>query len=160
VAVERPRLLSGVWTEEPTMKADEISPGNPRPVTVLLISADEKDHLFVRRALGHSNWTLYRCYNLAEAVQWLRNPSISVVITDDRLEGNDWHDVFRLTENLPWMPQVIVTTGKPETELWAEVLNAGAYDVLVKPWDERELFHVVSHAWLAWKRDTDTLQDR
>ena len=43
---------------------------------------------------------------------------------------------------------------------WAEVLNLGAYDVLMKPFDATEVFRVVSLAWLSWKNDRERLVSR
>jgi hypothetical protein len=35
--------------------------------------------------------------------------------------------------------------------LWAEVLNLGGYDLLMKPFEEAEVYRVVGLAWLFWK---------
>jgi hypothetical protein len=41
--------------------------------------------------------------------------------------------------------------------LWAEVLNLGGYDVLLKPFDRAEVVRVAGMAWRCWfgaRRDT------
>jgi DNA-binding response OmpR family regulator len=48
-------------------------------------------------------------------------------------------------------PLLIVTSRSADDALWAEVLNLGGYNVLAKPFDSREVFHVVANAWLHWK---------
>jgi hypothetical protein len=37
--------------------------------------------------------------------------------------------------------------------LWAEVLQLGGYDVLLKPFEEEEVARVALAAWLSWKRE-------
>jgi FixJ family two-component response regulator len=50
-------------------------------------------------------------------------------------------------------PKLIVASSGADSALWAEVINLGGYDVLAKPWSDRELFLAVSQAWLAWKHE-------
>jgi DNA-binding response OmpR family regulator len=52
---------------------------------------------------------------------------------------------------LPDSPVLIVSSRTADERLWAEVLNLGAYDVLVKPFDPTEVSRVVGLAWLNWK---------
>ena len=49
-------------------------------------------------------------------------------------------------------PVGIIGTGTMGTGI-AHVVALGGYDVLAKPWNEREVFHAVSQAWLAWKHE-------
>jgi DNA-binding response OmpR family regulator len=44
-------------------------------------------------------------------------------------------------------PTLIVTSRLADDELWAEVLNLGAYDVLAQPFDPDEVYRVVFLAW-------------
>ena len=39
-----------------------------------------------------------------------------------------------------------------DDHLWAEALNVGAYDVLAKPFDRREVTRTLSSAWLRWQQ--------
>jgi DNA-binding response OmpR family regulator len=52
---------------------------------------------------------------------------------------------------LPEPPFLIVTSRLADERLWAEVLNLGAYDVLAKPFESKEVVRIVSLAWLHWK---------
>jgi DNA-binding response OmpR family regulator len=51
---------------------------------------------------------------------------------------------------LPNPPLLIVTSRLADERLWAEALNLGAYDVLAKPFDKREVIRTVTAAWLHW----------
>lgn len=48
---------------------------------------------------------------------------------------------------LPEPPCFIVTSELADEYLWAEALNLGAYDVLIKPFDPIELIRSLSLAW-------------
>jgi DNA-binding response OmpR family regulator len=66
-------------------------------------------------------------------------------------EGKTWKDLLRAVEALRNPPPLIVTSRLADECLWAEVLNLGGYDLLMKPFDATEVFRVVSLAWLSWK---------
>ena len=47
-------------------------------------------------------------------------------------------------------PPVLIVTSPADEYLWAEALNVGAYDVLVKPFDASEVVRVLDSAWGHW----------
>ena len=47
-------------------------------------------------------------------------------------------------------PLIIVTSRLADERLWAEVLNLGGFDVLSRPYDAREVRHVIAQAWRSW----------
>jgi len=90
-------------------------------------------------------------------------------LTDANLpDGRTWKDVLREIEATPMAigthqgqayrndkeaellcgskPPLIVVDRLADDALWAEVLNLGGYDVLVKPFDEKEVLHVLTMA--------------
>ena len=52
---------------------------------------------------------------------------------------------------MSFSPLLIVTARCADDQLWAEVLNLGGYDVLMKPFERTEVIRVISLAWLNWK---------
>jgi DNA-binding response OmpR family regulator len=70
-----------------------------------------------------------------------------VVITDSVLpRGECWKDVLRSAQARPGGVPVIVSSRLADERLWAEVLNLGGYDLLVKPFVAAEVQNVVSMA--------------
>jgi DNA-binding response OmpR family regulator len=49
-------------------------------------------------------------------------------------------------------PLLVVTSRVADDRLWSEVLNLGGYDVLAKPLNTKEVFHVAGLAWMSWKQ--------
>jgi DNA-binding NtrC family response regulator len=122
---------------------------------VLLISPDSRDHTLIRHVFNRSNWVLHECRTVEEGLRFLAHHPVPVVITEERLGSADWKAILSAVSNSARPPKVIVTSHHAEPSLWAEVINLGGYDVLAKPWNERELFHAISQAWLAWKHEAE-----
>jgi DNA-binding response OmpR family regulator len=67
-----------------------------------------------------------------------------VVICDARLSvGHSWKHLLQETLELEDPPPLIVADRLAEDRLWVEALNLGAYDLLAKPFDAREVWHAV-----------------
>jgi hypothetical protein len=49
---------------------------------------------------------------------------------------------------MPCPPLLVVTSRIADDRLWSEVLNLGGYNVLAKPLNMKEVFHVVGLAWM------------
>lgn len=126
--------------------------------TVLIISRDDEDHTLLRRALPHPNWRILDAYGLAEGVALLLGTPVAVVVSECRLDEGSWRDVLDEISRLPHspLPRLVVASGLADEGLWAEVLNRGGYDLLVKPLREGEVSWVVSCAWLEWRRERDS----
>jgi FixJ family two-component response regulator len=74
-----------------------------------------------------------------------------VVITERDLPPYSWKDLLEQLALMTNPPRLIVASNNADAQLWGEVLNLGAYDVLPKPFQSAELFPSVSSAWRAWK---------
>jgi DNA-binding response OmpR family regulator len=136
----------------PKQPASERNPGDI--VRVLSVSPPD-DRVPLQLIFRHSNWTLYHAESLPTAMQILREHQIGAMLCDRDLQENAWKELLLLTLTLPTPPPVIVTARQADDELWSEALNLGAYDVLAKPFDRRELFRSISLAWLHWRYRKD-----
>ena len=121
------------------------------PVRVLAISHSSRDLRKLREIIGHSNWVLRTTSTYGEAVELLHEDVSPVVITERDLPPYSWKDVLRELASMTNPPRLIVASENADAQLWGEVLNLGAYDVLPKPLASAELFATVSSAWRAWK---------
>lgn len=114
---------------------------------VLLISSDEEDHASVRSILAHSGLTLSFTRSFQEARAILRDGSIGVVISAGRSgDGYGWKDLLRELQDNAAATRLVVADRLADEALWAEVLNFGGYDLLLKPFNSTELFRVVDMA--------------
>ncbi|MGA2723987.1 MAG: response regulator [Bryobacteraceae bacterium] len=128
-------------------------------VTLLSVGLIDEDHASLEGILQCSqcelrptcNWKLNACPNLASALTALRKLRVPVVVCESDLQPGTWKEVLEELNTLPDPPFLIVTSRLADERLWAEALNLGAYDVLAKPFDGREVTRIVSMAWLRWK---------
>lgn len=116
-------------------------------LTALSVSPQKGDHLLLRKIFERSNWELFEADCLASALRILYRHNIDVVLCERDLPLNTWTDMWDDLSAFPNAPALIVTSRFADDRLWAEALNLGAYDVLAKPFDEREVVRVVSSAW-------------
>lgn len=131
-------------------------PPNRQPetaATVLSISPFEADHVFLRNVFAHSNWKIHGVRSRREALAWLRQNSSPVVLCEESLPDCDWKVMLNELTSFQDPPVLVVTSRLADDALWAEVLNLGAYDLLMKPFDLTEVFRVVSLAWRHWNNN-------
>jgi len=126
-------------------------PAPEKTVTVLAVSPYEEDHVLLRHIFSHSNWHILGARSGGEASAILRAAAIPVILCESELPDSTWIEVLRETERLSVPPLLIVTSRVADDHLWAEVINLGGYDVLMKPFDPLEVVRVISLAWLHWR---------
>ena len=156
----------GETRTETVSKPSGIETGTADNVAVLLISPIEDDHAALKRILTRpewsgcagSTWTIYCAVALEPALPVLRYP-VPVVLSEGDLGSGTWKDVLEEISNLSDPPLLIVVSRFADEYLWAEALNLGAYDVLVKPFDSEEVIRVLTLAWLQ-KRDHREVRNR
>ena len=74
------------------------------------------------------------------------------MICDTNLPDGVWRDLLNQISQLVNAPNLIVTSRLADERLWAYVLNAGGYDLLLVPFNADEVVRVTTHAWLDWRQ--------
>ncbi|MBZ5594218.1 MAG: hypothetical protein LAP39_18410 [Acidobacteriia bacterium] len=114
---------------------------------ILAVFPPGEDRTSLNKVLGHSDWQLQFTHALAETQVVLRACPVVVVLTESRLsDGYSWKDILRELQGMPSPPPLIVADRLADETLWAEVLNLGAYDLLTKPFNAREVLHALTTA--------------
>jgi DNA-binding response OmpR family regulator len=72
------------------------------------------------------------------------------------LRPETWTDLLDQINILAKAPSLIVASRLADERLWAEALNLGAWDVLVRPFDPLELIRSVKLAWDHWHNEIQT----
>jgi DNA-binding response OmpR family regulator len=134
------------------MNSEDTQAVAQRAVKVLLISPFDEDHQHLRDILKHSNWQQHGSRTQREAFDFLRENVAPVIICESELPDGNWQDVLSRLALMRCPPLLVVTSRMADDRLWSEVLNLGAYNVLAKPLNMKEVFYVVGLAWMAWKR--------
>jgi DNA-binding NtrC family response regulator len=145
------RMPSSLAQKVATLPEKPADRSPERVVTVLAISPYDQDHAVLRNIFSHSNWCLRSARTWREAQTSLAANPASVVLCEACLSDAEWQDVLAGIESMPGRPLLVVTSSLADDRLWAEVLNLGGYDVLMKPFEQSEVVRVLSLAWLNWR---------
>ena len=126
---------------------------NDDRIAILAVLTDRQD-TDLQRMIAHTRWQLKVVHSVADAVDAISTLPVSVVLCDRELDDGDWLDIVRATDNMNPQPPTIVLSDRQDDRLWAEVLNRGGYDLLMRPLNAREVYSLVPMAWRRWKRGT------
>jgi DNA-binding response OmpR family regulator len=118
-----------------------------RKPSILAVLPATEDRISLKSILRSSDWNVRFARPSRRIRVALDLGTVGVVLTDARLaDGRTWKDVLQEIERTPNPPLLIVTDRLADEALWAEVLNLGGYDVLAKPFDEKEVLHAMTMA--------------
>lgn len=116
--------------------------------TVLLL-VPQCDACLLKQIISSEHYRLIEAQSFYEAVKPILDSNVDVVICDICARGDDrWKHVLHLTQisESANKPKLIVCSSFHSPSLWAEVLNLGGYDLLLKPFDEKEVTKVLEYA--------------
>jgi DNA-binding NtrC family response regulator len=115
--------------------------------TLLAVFPLREDRISLQTILGRPNWEIRFTATFEEARNALRAFPFGAVMSEGCLpDGLGWKDILREIQDVANSLPLIVVDRLADEWLWAEVLNLGGYDVLMKPFDAREVLHVVTMA--------------
>jgi DNA-binding NtrC family response regulator len=119
-------------------------------VHVLTVSPFDSDLVILSNVISHSAWTHRSARGLKEARKMLAAEDVHVVLCEARLPDGDWQGMLDFISGLETPPELIVLSRHADEELWATVLNLGAWDLLVPPFSPKEVYRTVHHAFRHW----------
>jgi DNA-binding response OmpR family regulator len=119
-----------------------------RPTRMLSISPISDDYDVLSGMLEDQSWQLFPATTCQDAIARLGRTRISVILCEHSLPDGTWKDVLDHVSGAGIEAPIIVTSRLADEHLWAEVLNLGGYDVLAKPFSEREVRHAITSALL------------
>ncbi|MCE5311398.1 MAG: hypothetical protein LLG20_27490 [Acidobacteriales bacterium] len=125
-------------------------------IAVLALGQRTQDHIALCGVFSHTNWKLYEADTRRKGLELVRQKGIRVVICETELPDGNWQVVLDELRDLSVHPQLVVSSHRVDPQLWGEVLNLGAYDLLPTPFEPAEVRRVVVQAWLASKNKVQT----
>jgi DNA-binding response OmpR family regulator len=123
---------------------------HPVNIPILLVSPHPADVAALRHILHHSDWEITHVETVNAARKHLSRHAAAVVLCERDLPDGSWSDILSTTSEIEQAPLLLVISRHADDALWAEVLNVGGYDVLLKPFDKAEVARVVGMAWRNW----------
>jgi DNA-binding response OmpR family regulator len=132
-------LLTTTLHKLPTNKLPRVN------FTLLSVSPDDNDRHSLQRILNSDGWTVQGVRSVREATRLLAEQP-NLVLCDRELPDGSWKDIFRIASKLENAPAIVVASRQADERFWAEVLNFGGFDVLLKPFVKGEVARVLSMA--------------
>jgi len=131
----------------------------PGTITVLSLSPVESDHTALEQTFRESSLTLYpNCRlalhpsrTLASALAVLRSKRVPIILCDRDEQPEAWREILQACKGLAAPPCLIVTSRQADDREWAELLHAGAFDLLAKPFEKSNVMRIVQSAWVHWQ---------
>jgi DNA-binding response OmpR family regulator len=115
-------------------------------IEVLIVSPTEEDPEYFRLLFPEPVWRVLSVDSVRDATKLLEARPVGVVLTEHDLKDGPWSDLLDPAASARWSPPVVVVSRHADEALWAQVLNLGGYDVLMKPFDATEVRRVVGMA--------------
>jgi len=138
-------MTSSVDNEDPRFPPMKKLPASQLPaerITLLAIEPNQDDCQSLLAVLA-ADTRIRWASSFREATTLMHQSVPDLVLCDRDLPDGTWKDVFREAEGMRPRPAVVVVSRKPDERLWAEVLNFGAWDMLLKPFDRTEVLRMV-----------------
>ncbi|ODU88184.1 MAG: sigma-54-dependent Fis family transcriptional regulator [Thiobacillus sp. 65-69] len=125
--------------------------------TILITEDDRNMRELMLTVLAESSMTfrIAGAENANEAMAFLENNEVAVVVTDLRMPGADGLDLLKFAKARDPLTQVVLVTGYATVESAVAALKDGAYDYVQKPFDIVKLRCVVEKALGYWLLSTE-----
>ena len=113
--------------------------------TLLVLSPQRRSKL--QRLLNNCGVQTSLASTLDEARQKIASSrSYDLVLTDAELPDGSWQDLLDVVLDSGKACEIVVSSRCGDEDLWAEVLQRGAYDLLVEPYDHQEVCRIIESA--------------
>lgn len=113
----------------------------------ILLVDDEPEVLFSLKGLLRREFTLYTAQTGQEALEILRNHTVHVVMTDQRMPEMDGAELLARAKNHSPEAIQIVFTGYADIKAVVDAVNSGRlFRYITKPWDPDELVGALHEA--------------
>lgn len=116
------------------------------PVPFVWAACARADDPALQSAVHSLGWRVCVSCSIRETLAAARDNRLDVVICDEELTDGCWKDLLAGFAHFPCPPSLIVISERLDSSLWAEVLNLGGFDVLLRPLKENEIAGVLHMA--------------
>ena len=117
----------------------------PAP-TVLVVDDDQANLDSVARIFQREGLETLTAHNGTEALELLRRPEVSVMVTDLMMPGMDGQELLKAARTIRPDVEVVLMTAYGTVETAVAAMKDGAYDFITKPLKRHALVKAVQKA--------------
>jgi response regulator RpfG family c-di-GMP phosphodiesterase len=110
---------------------------------VVVVDDEQRVLAALRRLLRGEPYELLTTENPAEALRWLEERPVSVLISDHRMPQMSGTDLLRLVRERSPKTTRIILTGYPDSATVQGRADRRIHRLITKPWSEGELRHAI-----------------
>ena len=125
------------------------------PDPVLLVEDTPTLSMMYQTALTRAGLTVNAVYSAREAVQSYKARHHRVIVLDLMLPDGDGLDILKMVRETDPGVKVLVVTANGSINRAVEAMRSGAFDFLVKPFDDRRLLGAVQNALTSLEIEED-----
>jgi DNA-binding response OmpR family regulator len=119
--------------------------------TIVAAFRRDEDRCGLGEILGPCGWKVIWSGTCAEAIQAVQRSAAPIVISGRTFSDGEWRDIWSCLRARSHPPKFILASRLADESLWAEVLNLGGYELLLKPFRPEEVVRTVHGAHMAWQ---------
>ena len=140
------RYATAVLTPSPATSAKP-----DKAITIMVLHTEDRDIIDLISILRGFGYNVRWSTTLSDGLIGLRTTAAPVVICESKLPDGTWKDLVQFAGSLEPCPPVIVSDRDADDKLWADVLTAGGYDVLLEPFEADDVMRSLSLAIQYWQ---------
>jgi signal transduction histidine kinase/CheY-like chemotaxis protein len=114
--------------------------------SVLVVDDDADFRSLVRGELVDAGYEVALAAGAEEGLQQLLGEDVDVLLLDLQMPGKNGCELLREARQMGVQSETIVVTAYPQLDIAEECLDAGAFELLEKPFSSRMLLSTVAHA--------------
>jgi DNA-binding NtrC family response regulator len=97
--------------------------------------------------LAHNGMDVATAESLLEAQRKLGGlPHCDLVCADAELRDGSWRELLEFLLSTHKHCEMVVCSRLADEQLWAEVIQCGAFDLIPEPWDRNEVLRIIRSA--------------
>jgi DNA-binding NtrC family response regulator len=115
------------------------------PKVLLVLSPPKRDRLAV--LLADQGLEIECVIGFQDATRKLNGPSpYDLLLVDADMPDGSWRNLIAFVQNSGMACEMIVCSRLGDHQLWAEVIQTGAYDLIAEPFEQQEVSRIVQSA--------------
>jgi len=126
--------------------AGQAAATRPRAISCVYLTASIRAARLASRLAGFARIDVYGAAALAEAETRLVGTRSRVLLADVSFERADWQDALQMAGSLPFQVALVLVSPAADKHLWIDALERGVYDLILEPFHEDELRHILEGA--------------
>ncbi|MBI4563333.1 MAG: response regulator [Planctomycetes bacterium] len=138
----------------------ERSAALPRTSRDLIVFVDDESHVLsaFQRLVRQEPYELATTESPEQALQWVRDRDVSLLITDQRMPGMAGTRLLELVHECSPHTKCVMLTAFPDSQTIFQRMTRTIHRLITKPWNDEELKGVVRHL-LRQRRESKGAED-